>query len=215
VSGLRERLPERLRWLPRDIGYLRVPRIASALRKWWVLARHPHAQIVFGEDTYLGPGFSLHVPAEGTFICGPGCEFRRGFRCELAPGAKVEIGVGSRFTYDVLIQCGTTIQIGDRVMFGQSSAVFDGNHRFRDPTRPMLDQGYDFRPITVADDATVTTKCTVVADIGEHAFIGANSVVSRPIPAYTLAVGAPARPIEYYGPPGSEPEELTAARSSR
>jgi acetyltransferase-like isoleucine patch superfamily enzyme len=47
-----------------------------------------------------------------------------------------------------------------------------------------------------------------MADIGTRAFIGANAVVSRPVPAYTVAVGAPARPIEYFGPPGGEPPEL-------
>jgi lipopolysaccharide O-acetyltransferase len=215
VSGIRERIPERLRWLPRDLRYVRGPQIASWLRKWFVILTNPHAKIVFGHGTHLGPGFSLHIPAEGTFITGPWCEFRRNFRCELSPGAKVTMGAGTRFTHDVLIQCGTTIEIGERCMFGQSSAVFDGNHKFKDITRPMLDQGYDFRPLRIHDDATVTTKCTIIADIGEHSFIGANSVVSRPIPPYVLAIGSPARPVEYYGPPGSEPEELTAARSSK
>ncbi|WP_348240442.1 acyltransferase, partial [Salmonella enterica] len=77
----------------------------------------------------------------GTFIAGPGCEFRRGFRCELSPGARVTIGGGTRFTYDVLIQCGTTIEIGERCMFGHASAFFVGNHRFYDHSRPMLDKG--------------------------------------------------------------------------
>jgi len=39
-------------------------------------------------------------------------------------------------------------------------------------------------------------------------------VVTRPIPRYTVAVGAPARPIEYFGPAGEEPEELPATSTS-
>ena len=50
-----------------------------------------------------------------------------------------------------------------------------------------------------------------MADIGKRAFIGAGAVVTRPIPAYTVAIGAPARPIEYFGPPGGEPEELDSS----
>jgi acetyltransferase-like isoleucine patch superfamily enzyme len=69
----------------------------------------------------------------------------------------------------------------------------------------MLSQGYDFRPLEIEDDATITTKCTIINDVGTRAFVGANSVVSRPIPPYCLATGAPARPIEYFGPPGQEP----------
>lgn len=112
------------------------------------------------------------------------------------------------FTYSVLIQCTTTIDIGRRCQFGQTTILLDGQHRFRDITRPMLEQGYDWHPLTIEDDATITTKCTIMADIGTRAFIGANSVVTRTIPPYTVAVGAPARPIEYFGPPGLEPQEL-------
>jgi acetyltransferase-like isoleucine patch superfamily enzyme len=176
----------------------------SALRKRWVLLRHPHAEIHFGKYVYLGPGFSLHMPFGGTFIADDGVEFRRGFRAEVGPEGRVVIGPGSVFTYYVLVQCATTIEIGARCMFGQSTIVIDGNHRFRDLTKPMLSQGYDYQRIRIADDATVTTKCTIINDVGERAFIGANSVVTRPIPAFSLAVGSPARVIEYFGPPSPD-----------
>jgi acetyltransferase-like isoleucine patch superfamily enzyme len=37
--------------------------------------------------------------------------------------------------------------------------------------------------------------------------------VSRPIPPYCLAAGVPARVLDYYGPPGQEPEEYKARSS--
>jgi acetyltransferase-like isoleucine patch superfamily enzyme len=195
-----------LRWLPARIGYERGPIVMSWLRKRWVLLRHPHAEVRFGRGVYLGPGFSLHVPGPGAFIVGDGVEFRRDFRCEISDSGRVTIGAGTRFTYSVLVQCSTTIDIGERCMFGQATILLDGQHRFRDLTRPMLDQGIDFRPLRIGDDATTTTKCTIMAGLGTRAFLGANSVVTKPIPAYTVAVGTPARPIEYFGPPGQEPE---------
>ena len=202
-----------LRRVPHLIGYVHGPRLMSSLRRRWVLLRHPHADVRFGRDVHIGPGFSLDIPANGAFHVGDRVEFRRGFRCEVAGDGRVTIGNDSRFTYYVLIQCSTTIDIGERCMFGQSTIVVDGQHRFRDLTRPMLDQGYDFTPLTIGDDATVTTKCTIMAGLGERAFVGANSVVSRPVPAYTVAVGAPARPVDYFGPPGEEPAELQASRN--
>ena len=191
-----------------SLGYYRGPRYMSELRKLWVRLRNPQADIRFGKYTYLGPGFSLHMPHGGTFITGVAVEFRRKFRCEVMGGAVVKIGDTSVFTYDVVMQCGKSIEIGERVMFGQCTLVVDGNHRFRDLSKPMLLQGYDFRPLHIEDDATITTKCTIINDVGTRAFIGANSVVSRPIPPYCLAAGAPARPIEYFGPPGQEPPGL-------
>jgi acetyltransferase-like isoleucine patch superfamily enzyme len=199
-----------LRWLPARIGYEKGPRVMSWLRKRWVLLRHPHAEVRFGRGVYLGPGFSLHLPDAGAFIVGDRVEFRRDFRCEISDRGRVTIGSDSHFTYSVLIQCSTTIDIGQHCMFGQTTIVLDGQHRFRDLTRPMLEQGFDFNPVRIEDHAVTTTKCTIMADIGTRAFVGANSVVSKPIPAYTVAVGAPARPIDYFGPPGQEPAELAA-----
>jgi len=205
-------LAARLRRLPVSIGYYRGPKLASEVRKRWVLLRNPHADIRFEGPVYLGPGFSLHAPEGGSFIVGPAVEFRRGFRAELAgPESRISVGAGTRFTYWVLIQCGTSIDIGERVMFGQSTMVVDGNHRYRDLTKPMLAQGYDFRPLTIGDDATITTKCTIINNVGTRAFIGANSVVTRPIPPYTVAAGVPARVIDYFGPPGEEPAGLSSS----
>jgi acetyltransferase-like isoleucine patch superfamily enzyme len=64
----------------------------------------------------------------------------------------------------------------------------------------MLAQGYDYRPIRIADDATVTTKCTIIADLGERCFVGANSVVTKPVPPFSVAAGVPAKVIDYFGP---------------
>jgi acetyltransferase-like isoleucine patch superfamily enzyme len=177
----------------------------SWLRKRWVLLCHPHADIRFLGPVHIGPGFSLMIPGRGSFVVGPGVEFRRGFRAEIDGEGRITIGAGSVFTYYVLMQCTTSIDVGERCMFGQSTIVVDGNHRFRDLDRPMLEQGYDFTPIRIGDDATITTKCTIMADVGERAFIGANSVVTRPVPPFTLAVGAPAKPVEYFGPADREP----------
>jgi len=202
------RLRARLRRLPYLIGYLHGPRVMSELRKRWVLLRHPHADIRFEGPVYLGPGFSLHIPNGGSFIVGPGVEFRRGFRAEVEGTGRISIGAGSVCTYSVLMQCTTSIDIGERCMFGQATIVLDGQHRFRDLEVPMLEQGYDFTPIRIDDDVTVTTKCTIMAPLGRRAFVGANAVVTRPVPAYTVVVGSPARPIDYFGPPGGEPPEL-------
>jgi acetyltransferase-like isoleucine patch superfamily enzyme len=195
-----QRIRRIARELPRAVGYYRGPRLMSWLRKRWVLLRHPHAEIRFEGQAYLGPGFSLHIPKSGAFVVGDGVEFRRGFRAELE-GGRITIGAGTVFTYDVLIQCSTTIEIGEGCIFAQSAIILDGNHRFRDLDTPILDQGYDLAPVRIGNGAMISSKCTVMADVGERAVVGANAVVTRPVPAFTVAAGVPAREIEYFGPP--------------
>lgn len=198
-------MKSRLRNLPREIGYVRGPRLMSRLRKWWVLARNPQATIRFVEPVYLGPGFSLHMPDGGEFVAGPAVEFRRNFRAEIGPQGRVVIGAGSYLTYDVIIACSTSVEIGERCGVAQATFIADGNHRYRDLDKPFLAQGYEFRPIKIGDDAQIHSKCTIIADIGERSIIGANAVVTKPIPPFSLAAGVPARVLEYFGPPDTAP----------
>jgi acetyltransferase-like isoleucine patch superfamily enzyme len=164
--------------------------------------------VEFQGPVHLGPGFDLQIPDQGTLVIGPGVDFRRGFVCEISGDGRVEIGEGSIFTSHALVQCTTTITIGRRCVFGQATMIADGNHRFRDHTAHLLDQGYDFRPIRIEDGAVITSKCTILNDVGEHALVGANSLVTKPVPAFCLAGGVPARVLEYFGPPERRPADL-------
>ena len=196
------------RRIPWELTYRRGARVASVTRRLIISATHLHCSVIFRGPVHIGPGFSLYIPDSGTLDIGPGVEFRRGFHCEIRGKGRVRIGADSVFTSNALIQCTTSIDIGERCAFGQALLIVDGNHRFRDLSVPMQAQGYDFRPITIGDDVTVTTKCTIVANLGERAVIGANTVVTRDIPPFCVAVGAPARVVEYFGPPELRPPGL-------
>jgi acetyltransferase-like isoleucine patch superfamily enzyme len=207
VLAKARRIPDRCRREIVAVGYFRGPLLMSRLRQSWTVFRNPQADIRFGRHNLLGPGFSLYMPYGGTFVTGDRVEFRRNFRAELGPTARVEIGDEARFTYDVIIQCDTTISIGRRAILGQNTLVVDGNHRFRDLDVPPLEQGYDYRSIDIGEEALALSKCTIVNSIGKRAVIGANAVVTRPIPPYTLAFGIPAKPVDYFGPPDERPTD--------
>jgi len=148
-------------------------------------------------------------------VVGPGVDFRRGFACEIRGQGSVEIGPGSVFTSNVLIQCSTSIRIGARCAFGQSTLIVDGTHRYRDPEVHWMEQGYDHRPLRIGDGAGVSDKCTIQADIGERAMVASGSVVNRAVPPFCLVAGAPARLVRYVGPPERRDELLGRARPAR
>jgi acetyltransferase-like isoleucine patch superfamily enzyme len=175
-------------------------RIMSLLRQRWVILRHPDATIRFGRRVYVGPGFSVDIPAGGTLIAGDDCEFRRNCRVEVFGSGRITIGNGSYLTYGVILACSRSIAIGERCGIGPNCGVYDATHLYRDITRPFLEQGYKYHPITIADDAQIHSGSTILADVGTRAIVGAGSVVRQPVPPYTLAAGAPARAVDYFGP---------------
>lgn len=197
-----------LRKLPWNARYIVGADLASRARLALVKVTHQHCTVRFGSWVRLGPGFTLHIPDHGTLIVGSGVEFRRGFTAEIHGDGRVEIGDGCIFTNNALIQCSTTIDIGPRCVFGQSVLIVDGYHRYKAHEQHWMEQGYDYRPITIGAGAGVADKCTVQASLGERAMVASGSRVTRPIPAFCLAAGSPARVVEYFGPEDQRPPEL-------
>lgn len=190
--------------VPWHLRYNLGARYASDLRKLVIRATHLHCHVEFQGPVRLGPGFTLNIPGRGTLIVGPGVDFRRRFMCEIGSDGKVVIGAGSFFTGETMIQCTTSIEIGTRCGFGQATFIADGNHKLRDPSKHILDQGYDFRPIVIEDNVAVMTKSTILNSIGERSVIAAHSVVTKPIPPFVLAGGVPAKVIESFAPAAVE-----------
>lgn len=186
--------------------YRWAPRLASRLRQRWAILKNPQAHVSFGRDCSLGPGFSLHMPHGGSFVVGDSVDFRRGFRAEIS-GGRVTIGNHCVFSYYSLIQCTTSMDIGDRAMFGQSSILVDGNHRLKEVSRVIWNAGFEFRPLKIANDVTALTKVTIINDIGTKSVVAANSVVNKPVPPYSIVGGVPAKLIDYFGPPELMPPE--------
>lgn len=198
----------RWRRAPWKLRYETLAVLGSDLRKMAVRLTHQHCRVEFEGPAYLGPGFRLHIPDGGTLVVGPGVDFRRRFYCEITGSGEVVIGGGTTFTSDAMIQCTTSIRIGEGCAFAQSAFIVDGSHGFRDHTRHWAEQPNQHRPITIGAGALINAKCTVLNDIGEGAVIAANSVVTRPVPAHCVAGGVPARVIEYFGPPERRPADV-------
>jgi acetyltransferase-like isoleucine patch superfamily enzyme len=172
------------------------PRIGSLLRRALTRLRNPSADVRFDGPVTIGRGLSVYMPGGGTFIVSAGAEIGQRLRVDIGPTGRLTVGPGTRIGDDVVITCDTSIDIGSRCDIGAASYLVDGNHRFRDPDVPFIDQGADYRPLTIGDDVRVGPKCTLVNNIGDGAVIGPNSIVTRPVPARTTVLGVPARPLD-------------------
>lgn len=98
------------------------------------------------------------------------------------------------------ISCLKDVHIGQNVLIADNVYISDNIHGYEDITRPIIKQPIIFKGgVYIGDDSWIGKQVSIIgAKIGKHCVIGANSVVTRDIPDYCVAVGSPARVIKRY-----------------
>ena len=121
----------------------------------------------------------------------------RGSGAEISPFA--DIGEGLCIMHSAGIVVGPAVRIGRGLRIYQNVTLGDGST----PGQP-----------TIGDDVTIGAGACVLGGVtvGDRAIIGANAVVTKDVPADTVATGAPAtwRPRR----PGSDPRLDELARTA-
>ena len=114
-----------------------------------------------------------------------------------APGsARIRIGSGTFLNIAVMVASLELVEIGEHCMFANGCFVTDSSHRFDDPASPITWQGFTSKgPTRIGDNVWCGANVVVTSGvtIGERCVIGANSVVTTDIPAFSVAAGAPAQ----------------------
>jgi acetyltransferase-like isoleucine patch superfamily enzyme len=138
-------------------------------------------RLEIGEQTLLEPGVWITAPDQ----------------------ARVRIGSGCFLNLGVMVAAVALVEIGNHCMFANGCFVTDGDHRFDDPDKPVPWQGFTTKgPTRIADNVWCGAGAVITGgvSVGERCVIGANSVVTRDLPPFSIAAGAPAkvlRTIEY------------------
>lgn len=139
-----------------------------------IQARRGYGRLTFGRWVHVGSGTSVRCH-EGT----------------LRIGEKTVIGRNATINSYLDVVIGESVLVADQVY------VSDFDHRAGDRDRPIKDQGIVKARVRVEDDVWLGVKSTVVKGVvvGRGSVIGANAVVTRDVPPYSVAVGIPARVV--------------------
>lgn len=115
-----------------------------------------------------------------------------------------EHGLSTTFGENVFVNQGCTfmdkggIRIGNGVMIGPKVSLITGGHPL-----PLAERReyLSFAPITIEDDVWIGTAAVIAqgVTIGAGAVVAAGAVVTRDVPAGTMAAGVPARVIKTTG----------------
>src|SRR6478609_4947592 len=151
---------------------------------------NPHLSIA--PDVKLGKDVKL-----SSFINLYGCEVGD----ETKIGAFVEIqknaAVGKRckISSHTFICEGVTIH--DRVFIGHGVTFINDSYprAATEDGQLQTEQDWNVEPTLVKEGASIGSGSTILSNvvIGEHAIVGAGSVVTRDVPAHTIVAGNPAR----------------------
>ena len=93
------------------------------------------------------------------------------------------------------------IFVGRKVLIAPRVYISTTNRRYEDVDTPIIDQGYVSKgDVIIEDESWIGINSCILSGvrIGRHSIIGANSVVTKDIPPYSLAVGNPAKVIRKY-----------------
>lgn len=160
-------------------------------------ARH----IRLGAGVYLDQGVYLHACPNGIEIGADSVVMHNAelhvFNFRDLPHAFIKVGRGAFIGESVVIRGQGGVTIGDSVLIAPMAKILAVNHNFTDVTRPVLDQGITGQGIVIEDGAWIGAGAAILdgVRIGKGAVVGANAVVTWDVPAYTVAVGSPARVI--------------------
>jgi acetyltransferase-like isoleucine patch superfamily enzyme len=139
-----------------------------------VYARRGYGRLVLGRWVHIGQGNAIRCH-EGTLRIGDKCVFGK----------------------DNTVNCYLDIEFGAAAIVADWVYVCDFDHVFSDVTVPIKDQGIVKTPVRIGPDVWVGAKVTVLrgVNVGRGCVLAAHTVVNKDLPAYSVAVGVPARVV--------------------
>lgn len=139
-----------------------------------------------------------------------GCEIGEGVKIwhfsHIMPGCKV--GDGCNIGQNVVVS--PKVFLGKNVRVQNNVSIYEGviceDDVFLGPSmvftnvinpRSAVSRKNEYKQTLVRKGASIGANATIVCgnEIGKYAFIGAGAVVTKPVPAYALVVGNPAKHI--------------------
>lgn len=151
----------------------------------------PHRHV--REAKHISVGKNTRVRYGSSLLCYSSYHQQR-----LIPSLRIGNNVYINTGFKAIIA--TDLIIEDDVTIANDVSVITENHGLQADTASYLDNDLSVSSVTIRKGAWIGEKAILLpgVTVGEKSIIGAGSVVTKSIPAYSLAVGNPARVIKHF-----------------
>ena len=168
----------------------------------WITAYYCKSFRIFGEGAQLAAGVTLLHPEYMSI--GKNTSILKNCVLEVcSPEGSLEIGDGTSIGEYSHITAAGKVSIGNNVLTGRFVLITDNSHgtavsreelQIPPLSRPVCFNG----AVIIEDNVWLGDRVTILpgVHIGQGCIIGANSVVTKDIPAFSVAVGNPCRVIK-------------------
>lgn len=153
-----------------------------------------------GSNSFLSPGYGFFGLRLKGVIIGKKVAIGRGATLNIAKkGARISIQDGTNIARYVNISSVKKITIGKKCLISYNTTLLDHDHiLYRKNISPIdsgLTQGED---IIIKDNCFIGAHCFILKGVtlGKQCVVGANSVVNKSFPDYSVIAGNPAKLIK-------------------
>jgi acetyltransferase-like isoleucine patch superfamily enzyme len=184
------------------------PRVLRKLYSFWLRLTYPFAS--------CGPGLSVHYT----------CRISRSTAPSIRLGASVCVSKDtwlnainlregeSRLILEDNVLIGARCQLSAKncihlernVIIANGALIMDHSHAYEDTTVPIVEQGVtEGGRVRIGEGTWIGHGAVILCDksevtIGRNCVIGANAVLSRSVPPYSVVLGNPGRVVRQFDP---------------
>ena len=144
--------------------------------------------IDFGKNITTGVGCRIEAFSENGSLC-------------LFFGKNVQLNDYVHITASKSVKIGNNVLLASKIYISDTiHGSYLGETNDSSPEIPPNERKLSFKEVEIKDNVWIGEFVSVLpgVTIGKGTIIGANSVVSKDIPDYVIAVGIPAKPIKKY-----------------
>jgi acetyltransferase-like isoleucine patch superfamily enzyme len=151
-----------------------------------------------GKNVKLG---SVYMAPPEQVVIGDFCNIENQVRLRVGgewQRSSISVGKHTYIGHGTQINVRGPFRIGDHCLIAPMCLFSDAHHEFDDVTKPIMNQPTTHSEIIIEDNVWIASGVIVLGGVTIHtgAVIAAGAVVTKPVPAYEIWGGVPAKKIK-------------------